>query len=137
MWCSQPPKIHLKNSYVVLLLYLTELLSYLHKMSHNNILNNRDMISGKRHYCWVFQMYFFGTVSTTFRAAFSPIILERRQKYLRPISPKLDNSHQNSLDSKIVLQVRGKICSFTFGVNCPFKKGRERVEKDGPVWDED
>ena len=32
-----------------------------------------------RHYWWVFQMYFFGAVSTTFRATFSPIILERRQ----------------------------------------------------------
>ena len=47
------------------------------------------MISGKRHCCWVFQMYLFGTVSTTIRAPFTPIILEKRQKSLQPISPKL------------------------------------------------
>ena len=47
------------------------------------ILCNRVMISEKRHYCWVFQMYFCGTVSTTFRAPISPIILERRQKFLQ------------------------------------------------------
>ena len=37
-------------------------------------------------------------VSTTIRAPFSPIILERRQKHLWLISPKLDNSHQNYLN---------------------------------------
>ena len=52
------------------------------------------MISGKRHYWWVFKMYFWGC--TTFRAPFSPIILEKRQKSLRLVSPKLGNSHQNN-----------------------------------------
>ena len=66
------------------------------------------MISGKRHYWWVFSNV-FGAVSTTFRAPFSPIILEKRLKSLRPISPKLDNS------------LRGKIHIFDFGMNCPFK----------------
>ena len=35
--------------------------------------------------------------STTFRAPFSPIILERRQKSLWPTSPELDKSQQNNL----------------------------------------
>ena len=57
------------------------------------ILCNMVMISGKRHYWWVFQMYFCGTVSTTFRAIFSPIQMQR-QISLRMISPKLGSSHQ-------------------------------------------
>ena len=51
---------------------------------------------------------------------FSSIILERRQKSLRPISPELGNSHQNYLDWQEALQVRGKICILGFGVNCAF-----------------
>ena len=78
------------------------------------------MISGKRHCCWVFPNIFFGAVSTTFKAPFSPITLEKRQKSLWPISPKLGNLHQNYLDWYIALNVRGKICIYDFEVNCPF-----------------
>ena len=35
----------------------------------------------------------------TFRAPFDPIIFKIRQKSLRMISLKLDNSHQNNLDT--------------------------------------
>ena len=46
----------------------------------------------------LFQMYFLGAVSTTFRAPFSPIVFEKRQKSLQPISLKLGNSQQNNQD---------------------------------------
>ena len=61
-----------------------------------------------------FSNLFFGT---TLRAPFSPIILERRQKSLQLISPKLDNSHQNYLDKKYV---------FDFGVNSPFNSAHTK-----------
>ena len=80
------------------------------------ILSNGVIISWKRHYCWVFKMYVF----IVFRAQFSPIILERRQKALWLISPKLGNPHQNYLDWWIALWERGNICIFDFVVNCPF-----------------
>ena len=66
---------------------------------------------GSSHWCLICQMYFFGAVSTTFRAPYSPIILEKRQK-----SPKLGNSHQNCRHWQIALQVRGKIYISDFGV---------------------
>ena len=40
-----------------------------------------------------FKCTFWGAVSTTFRAPFSPIILERRQKSIQTISPKLDKNY--------------------------------------------
>ena len=75
----------------------------------------------EREFLFRFFNVFFGPVSTTFRAPFSPIILQKRQKTLRPISPKLGNSHLNSPDWYILINVREIICICNFGVNCPFK----------------
>ena len=47
--------------------------------------------------------------STTFRAPFSPIVFEKRQKSLQPISPKQGNSHRSYL---------GCLCIFDSWVNC-------------------
>ena len=63
--------------------------------------------------------FFGGAVSTTFRAPFTPIILERRQKSLQVIShtkltPKLSR-WINSTTGK-------KICIFHLRVNCPFNE---------------
>lgn len=44
------------------------------------------------------------------------------------ISPKPGNPHQNNPDGQKAVQVRGKICIFDFGVNCPFK-GFSTLEK--------
>ena len=67
-------------------------------------------------------MYFLGAVSTTFRAPFSTIILERWQKSLWLISPKLGNPHQNNLDQQIALGVRGEIWSLILGWTAPLKR---------------
>ena len=67
-------------------------------------------------------MYFCGAVSTTFRAPFSPIILEKRQKFQWPISPKRGNSHLTHTKLINSTQIRGKIGIFDFVVNCPFKQ---------------
>ena len=83
------------------------------------ILRNGVMISGRRHYCWLFQMY-----------SFSPIILERRQKSLWLISPKLSGLINSS---KIKIN---KTCIFD-GVNCPFKSSALIIEREFPslTWD--
>ena len=100
----------------------------LREMSADDLCN-RVMISGKRHY-W----YFCGAVTTTLGAPYGPIILEKMQKYLWPISQKLGNSHQNYLDGQIVLQVRGKICIFDYGVNRPFKLGYGDQDISPKTW---
>ena len=77
-------------------LYLPQLLSYIRNTAHSKVCalftGNSVMISG--HYWWVFQMYH----STTFRAPFTPVVFEKRQKSLQPISPKLGDSYWNYLD---------------------------------------
>ena len=45
-----------------------------------------------------FSHVFFGALSTTFRAPFTPILFEKMQKSLRSMFPKLGNSHQNDSD---------------------------------------
>lgn len=61
------------------------------------------------------------TLSAASRVQCSSIMFKRRQTTLRLISPKLCNPHQNNLDGWIEWQVKGKMCNFDFGVNCPFK----------------
>ena len=73
------PKNHLKNPTVI----SPEIMMLLHKII-------------RRLCCESFSNVVFAILSTTI-APFSPIILERWQKSLRPISPQLDNSHQNYL----------------------------------------
>ena len=62
----------------------------------------------------------FSNVFDTFRAPFSPIILERRQKSLRLISPKIGNTAKQSRWINSTTGERTNMY-FGFGGACPFK----------------
>ena len=93
---------------------------FLHETAHNRIiLHNWVMNSGKRHWSWIFLIYFIGAMSTTSQVPFSPILMERRQTSIQLISQKLCNSQQKTLDGWRTLQAGGKTCIFehTYIVN--------------------
>ena len=78
------------------------------------------MISGRTHWCWIFQMYFFGAVSTTIRSPFTPIEFKKRHTSLWPLSPKLGNSHQNNLCRRKKLLNELLILAWTVPLICIF-----------------